>query len=373
MAVLTSFKPWQWLAIWLLLSISVMASAERIKDLTSIAGIRDNPLLGYGLVVGLDGTGDGASQAPFTEQSLRTMLSQFGVALPPGVTLKPRNVAAVTVHTVLPPFAKPGQSIDVTVSSLGNAASLRGGTLLMTPLRAANGEVYALAQGNLIVAGVSAEGADGSSTTINVPSVARIPNGAIVEQAVISDFHAADQMMLNLHTADFSTATRVAAAINHHFPHAQAEAMDAVTIAIQSPQDAGARVAFLSALQALQVAPGDAVARIIVNSRTGTVVIGKHVTVMPAAVSHGNLTVTIDETVDVSQPNPLANGETIISNDSSVDIGAEHNQLRTIDRGVTLQQVVESINAVGASTNDLIAILQALQQVGALTARIEVI
>ena len=347
--------------------------AERIKDIASVAGVRENPLLGYGLIVGLDGSGDQTGQVAFTEQSLRSMLLQFGVTVPSNVTISPKNVAAVSIHAVLPPFVKPGQTLDVTVSSLGNAKSLRGGTLLMTPLKGVDGQVYAVAQGNLIVGGLGAEGADGSSVTVNIPSAGRIPGGAIVERMVNNQFNEDSSIVLNLHNADFTTAKRVEQAINEKLGTQNAQALDPVSIAVMAPEDLGQRVEFISFLETIEVDPAESGAKIIINSRTGTIVIGNHVTVMPAAVSHGSLTVTITEDVNVSQPNPLTNGETEITPSSDINIDSESNSLYTFKRGVTLQEVVYAMNQVGASTGDLISILEALKQAGALTAKIIVI
>lgn len=332
----------------LLLAVSVLlpvqtANAERIKDIASVAGVRDNPLLGYGLVVGLDGTGDQTGQVAFTEQSLRTMLLQFGITVPAETAIKPKNVAAVTVHAVIPPFAKPGQKLDITTSSLGNASSLRGGTLLMTPLRGADGEVYAVAQGNIIVNGVSAAGEDGTAVTVNIPSVGRIPGGATIERAVNNDFLAADTIMLNLHTPDFTTARRVAEAINKSLQSNFAQALDAVSVVVKAPADSASRVGFLSHLELLEVEPESSRAQVIVNARTGTIVIGNHVSVMPAAVSHGGITVTIKENLNVDQPNPLAGGETVVTPDTEVDVDTgEPTNLITLNRGVTLQEVVKA-------------------------------
>jgi len=351
-----------------------VASAERIKDIASVAGVRDNPLLGYGLVVGLDGTGDQTGQVAFTEQSLRTMLLQFGITVPPDTTIKPKNVAAVSVHAVIPPFSKPGQKLDITASSLGNSTSLRGGTLLMTPLRGADGEVYAVAQGNIIVNGVSAQGEDGTNVTVNIPSVGRIPGGATIERSVQNDFLATDTIMLNLHTPDFTTARKVADAINQSLDANFAEALDAVSVVVKAPADSASRVGFLSHLELLEVEPEAASAQVIINARTGTIVIGNHVSVMPAAVSHGGITVTIKENINVDQPNALAEGETAVTPETEVDVdtGGPTN-LITLARGVTLQEVVKALNRVGASTNDLISILEALKQVGALRAQLIVI
>lgn len=369
-----SLSRWLWLLAVAVFAPLQFASAERIKDIASVAGVRDNPLLGYGLVVGLDGTGDKTGQVAFTEQSLRTMLLQFGITIPPETRINPKNVAAVSVHAVIPPFSKRGQKLDITASSLGNAASLRGGTLLMTPLRGADGEVYAVAQGNIIVNGISAAGEDGTNVTVNIPSVGRIPSGATIEREVKNEFLAADTIMLNLHSPDFTTAQRVADAINKSLQSNFAQAMDAVSVVVKAPADSSSRVGFLSHLELLEVTPETARAQVIINARTGTIVIGNHVTVMPAAVSHGGITVTIKENLNVDQPNPLADGETVVTPDTEVDVdtGGPTN-LITLARGVTLQEVVKALNRVGASTNDLISILEALKQVGALRAQLIVI
>ncbi|MBX2837603.1 MAG: flagellar basal body P-ring protein FlgI [Gammaproteobacteria bacterium] len=362
------------LSLLSLLALSSLSHAERIKDLTSVQGVRENPLLGYGLVVGLDGSGDQTGQVSFTEQSLRSMLLQFGVTVPPDTKIQPKNVAAVSIHAVLPPFVKPGQQLDITISSLGNAKSLRGGSLLMAPLKGADGQIYAVAQGNVIVGGAGASGADGSSVTVNTPSVGRIPNGAIVERAVPSNFESTERLVLNLHAPDFTTAKRVEEVINNAFNENQARAIDAVSIMVDLADIPLNRVEFLSTLQQLEVQPGDQSAKIIINARTGTIVIGNHVTVMPAAVSHGGLTVTIDEAVNVTQPNPLADGDTAVTPESEVTIDSGGpKSLYTFSRGITLQEVVQAMNEVGASTGDLVSILEALHQVGALTAELIVI
>lgn len=359
--------------ITLLLCIPASAHAERIKDLASIAGVRDNPLLGYGLVVGLDGTGDQTSQVSFTEQSLRSMLTQYGVTVPPDIKLQPKNVAAVSIHAVLQPFAKPGQKIDITASSLGNSKSLRGGTLLMSPLRGADGQVYAIAQGNLAVGGLGVSGADGSSLVINVPSVGRIPSGATVERAVPSPFAETDRVIFNLHSPDFTTARRVEDAINLALGTTEAQAMDAVSVSVRAPRDISKRVAFVGYLEEITLKPGTGPGKIIVNSRTGTIVIGSHVTVGPAAVTHGSLTVTISENVQVTQPNPLAGGETVITPNTDIAVNTEDNRMFELERGTTLSDIVQAINSVGAAPGDLVAILEALKQAGALRAQLIII
>jgi flagellar P-ring protein precursor FlgI len=349
------------------------AQAERLKDLASIAGVRDNPLLGYGLVVGLDGTGDQTSQVSFTEQSLRSMLIQYGVTVPPSVKLQPKNVAAVSIHAVLPPFAKPGQKIDVTVSSLGNSKSLRGGTLLMSPLRGANGDVYAIAQGNLAVGGLGISGADGSSIAINVPSVGRIPTGATVERAVPNPFGDTKRVVFNLHDPDFTTARRTVDAINEALGTPEAEALDAVSVAVNAPMEVSKRVAFVGYLEELVIDPGEGAGKIIVNSRTGTIVIGSHVTVGPAAVTHGSLTVTIREDTQISQPEPFTNGVTAAVPETDIQVTEERSRMFELPRGTTLSDIVQAINSVGAAPGDLVAILEALKQAGALRAQLIII
>ena len=349
-------------------------SAERIKDISAFAGVRSNQLLGYGLVVGLDGTGDQTSQTPFTVQSLRSFLKQYGVTIPPDVNPQLKNVAAVTVHAELSPFVKPGQAIDVTVSSLGNAKSLRGGSLLMTPLKGIDGQVYAIAQGNLVVGGLGVQGSDGSSISINIPSAGRIPNGAMVERTVPSPFASSDYLYLNLHTADFTTAKRVQNRINRHFGESLAHALDAVTVKISAPFESASRVSFIADLENIELIPGDAAAKVIVNSRTGTVVIGSSVTVTPAAVTHGSLAVTITSDPLVSQPNEFsALGETVVVDRTNIDVKQDANRMFLFGPGVTLNEIVNAVNQVGAAPGDLVAILEALKQAGALRAELVII
>ncbi len=349
------------------------ALAERIKDVAQVQGVRDNQLVGYGLVVGLDGTGDSTSQTIFTMQSLKSMLANYGIALGANETPQVKNIAAVALHATLPPFAKPGQKIDVTISSIGNAKSLRGGSLLMTPLKGADGNIYAVAQGNLTVGGLGVEGADGSKVTINVPSVGRIPNGAIIERAVRNPFVEGKDIVLNLHRRDFTTAKRLAETVNEVLGPDNAHAEDAVTVRINAPKDKNQRVAFMSFLENLSFQPGEAAAKIIVNSRTGTVVIGNHVKVYAAAVSHGNMTVTITNTQETSQPNALAGGETVQNNNQEITVEQENNRMFLFSEGVELNQLVRAFNQVGASPGDLVAILESLKQVGALSAELIVI
>ncbi|GMU68519.1 MAG: flagellar P-ring protein [Steroidobacteraceae bacterium] len=347
--------------------------AERVKDLASVSGVRTNQLVGYGLVVGLDGTGDQTSQAPFTIQSIKNMLAKFGVTIPANANPQLKNVAAVTVHAELPPFAKPGQTIDVTVSSIGNAGSLRGGSLIMTPLRGIDGETYAIAQGSLIVSGFGAAGKDGSRIAVNVPSGGRIPNGATVEREVATAFAGQPYLMLNLHTPDFSTAARLADGVNRLLGAGTAEALDAVSVRVAAPLDAGQRTAYLATLEEIDVQPGDAPAKVIINSRTGTVVIGNRVQVRPAAVAHGSLSVTITERVDVSQPNAFARGETVAVPRSNVEVNQPEARMFVFGDGVDLNEIVKAVNQVGAAPGDLVAILEALRVAGALRAELIVI
>lgn len=359
-------------AVWIILS-AMPLQAERIKDLATLQGVRNNQLLGYGLVVGLDGSGDKVGSSPFTEQSLRSMLTQLGIVVPPGTTLNPKNVAAVTVHADLPPFSKPGQQIDVTVSSIGDAKSLRGGSLLMTPLKGIDGNVYAIAQGNLVVGGLSSEGGDGSKVTINIPSSGRVPGGATVERGVSSPFGSEPMLTLNLKSGDFTTAKRVSDAINQAMGEGAAYPVDATSVKVSAPRNPGQRVGFVSMIENLEVEPAQAVARVIVNSRTGTVVINSTVRVSPAAVSHGSLTVTISENAQVSQPNPLGAGQTTVVPQTDVAVSEDGSRMFVFDPGITLDAVVRAVNQVGAGPSDLVAILEALKQAGALKADLVVI
>ncbi len=356
-----------------LLAAATPAHAERIKDLAQVGGVRGNALVGYGLVVGLDGSGDRTSQAPFTVQSLKNLLGELGVNVPSNVNPQLKNVAAVAIHAELPPFAKPGQPIDVTVSSVGNAVSLRGGSLLMAPLRGADGEVYAIAQGNLVVGGFGAQGRDGSRVSVNVPSVGRIPNGATVERALPDVFGAAGEITLNLHQNDFTTVSRMVAALNNAFGEGAARAVDGVTVSVRAPTDAGARIGLLARIENLELTPGNAAAKVVVNSRTGTVVIGQQVRVGAAAISHGSLTVTIQEGISVSQPNAFAGGQTVVAPQSTVTANADGSRMFKFNGGTSLDEIVHAVNAVGAAPGDLIAILEALKQAGALSAELEVI
>ena len=356
-----------------LVLISTLAQAERVKDLASIAGVRSNQLVGYGLVVGLDGTGDSTSQAPFTLQSMASMLAQFGITLPPGSSPQLKNVAAVSVHAELPAFAKPGQTIDITVSSIGNAKSLRGGSLLMTPLKGADGNVYAISQGNLVVGGFGISGSDGSKVTVNVPSVGRIPSGATVERAVLTSFNMGEAVVLNLHRADFTTAMRLSEAINTALGEGTSKSLDGSSVQVIAPQDPSDRVAFVSALENLSLEPGETAARIVVNSRTGTIVIGQHVRVSQAAVTHGSMTVTITAKPIVSQPPALSGGTTVVVPTEEISVTQENRRMFLFEPGVSLGEIVRAVNQVGAAPGDLVAILEALKQVGALRAELIVI
>ncbi len=356
-----------------LFGTSPAAHAERVRDLASVAGVRNNQLVGYGIVVGLDGTGDQTTQTPFTVQSIENMLEKFGVTLPANANPQLKNVAAVTVHATLPPFAQPGQTIDVTVSSIGNATSLRGGSLIMTPLQGADGQVYAIAQGSVLVSGFGAQGADGSSVTVNIPSSGRIPNGATVERAVPTNFDSQPFVTLNLDTPSFTTATRLTEVINKTFGTGTAEALDAVSIRVRAPMNPSQRTAYVATLQNLDVTPGTPPARVIINSRTGTVVISSQVRVMPAAVSSGSLSVTITEHYGVSQPNPFAAGSTEVVPHSSIDIRQQKAHMFKFPAGVNLDQIVRAVNSVGATPSDLVAILEALKEAGALHAQLIVI
>lgn len=346
---------------------------ERIKDLATIAGVRDNQLIGYGLVVGLDGTGDQTTQAPFSTQSLKNMLNQLGVTMPDGVNPQTKNMAAVMITADLPPFAKPGQRMDITVSSLGNAKSLRGGTLLMTPLKGADGQVYAIAQGNLTVGGFGAGGADGSRITVNVPSVGRVPNGATVEREVPTSFAQGDHLTLNLRRPDFTTSYRMVDVINSRFGADVAQSLDGSSVQVRAPRDPSQRVAFVSMLENLTLEAAEPPARVVINARTGTVVMGAGVTVRPAAISHGNLTVTISENPAVSQPGALAGGQTVVVPQTDVAIEQDRNRMFLFEPGTALGDIVEAVNEVGAAPGDLVAILEALREAGALRAELVVI
>ncbi len=355
------------------LLFSSCAQAERLKDLASIQGVRTNQLIGYGLVVGLNGSGDQTTQTPFTVQTFNNMLSQFGIKVPPGGNVQLKNVAAVSVHAELPAFARPGQTIDITVSSIGNAKSLRGGSLLMTPLKGIDGNVYAIAQGNLVVGGFDAGGADGSRITVNVPSAGRIPSGATVERAVPSGFNQGDYLTLNLNRPDFTTAKNIVDKLNEMLGPRVAQALDAGSIRVSAPMDPTQRVDYLSIIENLEIEAGQAVAKVIINSRTGTIVIGQNVRVQPAAVTHGSLTVVITEDPIVSQPEPFSQGQTAVVPRSKVNAAQEAKPMFKFGPGTTLDEIVRAVNQVGAAPSDLMAILEALKQAGALQADLIVI
>jgi flagellar P-ring protein precursor FlgI len=359
-------------AMCLLLAASAV-QAERLKDLVTIQGVRSNQLIGYGLVVGLNGSGDQTTQTPFTVQTFNNMLAQFGIKVPAGGNVQLKNVAAVSIHADLPAFAKPGQAIDITVSSIGNAKSLRGGSLLMAPMKGIDGNVYAIAQGNLVVGGFDAQGADGSKITVNVPSAGRIPSGATVERPVPSGFDQGNTLTLNLNRPDFTTAKHMVDQINELLGPGVAQAIDGGSVRVSAPLDPNQRVDYLSILENLEVDAGQAVAKVIINSRTGTIVIGQNVRVQPAAVTHGSLTVSITEDPIVSQPGALSNGQTAVVPRSKVSADQETKPMFKFGPGTTLDEIVRAVNQVGASPSDLMAILEALKQAGALQADLIVI
>nr|WP_238524693.1 flagellar basal body P-ring protein FlgI [Methylotenera versatilis] len=355
-----------------LLSISLLfiqpAHAERLKDLATIQGVRNNQLIGYGLVVGLDGTGD---QTPYTVQSMISMMQQMGVNLPAGTSIQMKNVASVIITGSLPAFAQPGQTLDVTVSSMGSAKSLRGGTLLMTPLKGADGQIYAMAQGNLVVGGVGAS-ANGSQTQINHLSVGRISDGATVERSIPNTINLTDNVNLELKESDFSTASLVADAINKRFGQNTALAQDGRVIRVQAPANSS-RVSFLADLEKINVAPAPTNAKIIMNARTGSVVMNQAVTLESCAVSHGNLSVVINTDPVISQPGALSSGQTISTARSQIEINKEPGKVLKLNSGANLSDVVKALNAIGATPQDLLAILQAMKAAGSLHADLEVI
>ncbi|WP_429107572.1 flagellar basal body P-ring protein FlgI [Aeromonas media] len=348
-----------------------LAHASRIKDLSSVEGVRSNQLIGYGLVVGLPGTGE--KNNAFTEQTFRTMLNNFGIKVPDNIKPKIKDVAPVAIHADLPPFSKPGQTIDVTVSAIGEAKSLRGGTLLQTFLKGLDGRVYAVAQGSLVVGGLGAEGADGSKVVVNTPTVGRIANGATVEREVPNSFSQGDTITFNLNRPDFTTARRVADVVNDLVGPNTAQALDATSIKVFAPRDPSQRVAYLATIENLEVDPATESAKIIVNSRTGTIVIGSEVKLRPAAISHGGLTVTIAENQQVSQPNPLAGGETAVINNSTINVQQDPGRMFKLDTGATLDDLVRAVNQVGIAPGDLMAILEALQQAGAIQGQLVIL
>lgn len=364
------------LSMFLVFWTMAPANAERVKDLATFAGLRNNQLLGYGLVVGLDGSGDTTTQAPFTAQSVNSMLSQLGIQLPPGVSPQLKNSAAVMVTAQLPAFAQVGQTIDVTVSSLGNAKSLRGGTLLLTPLRGADGQIYAMSQGNVVVVGAGAA-AGGSKVQINHLNAGRVPAGATVERIVPNASLDAKQVTLELHQTDFSTARKISEAINRKYPDGfdgpVAVAGDARTIRVNVPETVSDRVAFMADLENVEISMAQPAARVIVNSRTGSVVMNQSVSIGPCAIAHGNLSVSISSTPVVSQPNALGQGSTVVTERTDIQIKQDGGQLMHIEGAAKLADVVKALNGIGATSQDLIAILQSMRAAGALKAELEII
>jgi flagellar P-ring protein precursor FlgI len=347
-------------------------AAQRIKEVASVQGVRPNQLIGYGLVVGLDGTGDQTQQTPFTQQGIISMLQQLGVTVPQGTSMQLKNIAAVLVTTQLPPFAQPGQQIDVSVSSVGNAKSLRGGTLIATPLKGADGQVYAVAQGNLIVGGAGAS-AGGSKVQINHLSGGRIPQGATVERAVPTPLNQGDAIQLDLNAADFATARAVAQAINAAKGAGTAQAVDGRVVRVKAPPDSDARIAFLAEIENLPLELARPAAKIVLNPRTGSIVLNQAVTLAPCAVAHGNLSVTISSTPVISQPGALSQGQTVVSEKADISISSQGGTMISLPAGAQLADVVKALNSLGATPQDLLAILQAMKSAGALQAELEVI
>lgn len=360
------------LACCLLPLVNGLAWADRIKDLASVQGIRNNQLIGYGLVVGLDGSGDQTTQTPFTTQSIINMLAQLGTTLPTTQSLQLKNVAAAMVTANLPPFARPGQQIDITVSSMGNAKSLRGGTLIMTPLKGADGQVYAMAQGNILVGGAGAS-AGGSKVTVNHLLAGRIAGGATVERAVPTALGQGPFIHYEMSNIDFGTTQRVVEVINREMGPGTAQALDGRLIRVNAPEDANSRVAFMGRVENLEVRPMQTMAKVIVNPRTGSVVMNQTVTIDACAVAHGNLSVVVNNEQQVSQPNALAGGQTTTTNQADIQLKQESGALMHVKAGVNLSDVVKALNALGANPQDLLAILQAMKAAGALRADLEII
>ncbi|MBP3981227.1 flagellar basal body P-ring protein FlgI [Acidovorax sp. JG5] len=368
-----------YLAALAMLTLALPAQALRIKEVAAVQGVRNNQLSGYGLVVGLDGTGD-KSGMPITGQAMQNYLQQMGISLPPGAAaLKLDNVATVVVTAQLPPFAQPGQVIDVTVSSIGSAKSIKGGTLIATPLRGADGEIYAMAQGNLVVAGAGATGGrantagDRSSVQVNHLSAGRIPGGALVERSVPTPLHEGDTITLGLNASDFQTARTVAQAINARRGPGTAEALDARTVRVQAPPDAHARVNFIADLEELPLPETPRAAKVVINARTGSIVLNQAVTLGPCAIAHGNLSVIINETPVISQPNPLSRGQTVSAVKSDIAIQYDGGKVVNMPASPLLSDVVRALNSLGVTPQDLLAILQAIKAAGALNAELEVI
>ena len=361
-------------ALFAALCTALPAQAVRIKEVASVQGVRSNQLTGYGLVVGLDGTGDQTTQMPFTTQAMSNYLQQMGISLSDANAsrLQLKNVATVIITAQLPAFAQPGQFIDVSVSSMGNAKSLKGGTLIATPLRGADGEIYALAQGNLVVGGAGA-GAGGSKVQINHLSAGRIPQGAKVERAVPTPLHEGSTITLGLNASDFQTARRVAQAINARLGPNQALALDGRTVQVQAPSSPGARVNFIAELEELSIETTAPAAKVVINARTGSVVLNQAVTLGACAIAHGNLAITISSTPVISQPNPLSRGETVVREKADIQITQEPGNLIQVPSSPQLTDVVRALNALGVTPQDLLAILQAIKAAGALNAELEVI
>ena len=358
------------LVLFGMLFLATSAHAARIKDVAKVAGVRSNQLVGYGLVTGLPGTGE---TTPFTDQTFNAMLQNFGIQLPPGTKPKTKNVAAVIVTAELPAFSKQGQEVDVTVSSIGSAKSLRGGTLLQTFLKGLDGQVYAVAQGNLVVSGFSAQGNDGSKIVGNNPNVGIISSGATVEQEIPTPFGRGDYITFNLIQSDFTTAQRLADAVNNFLGPQMASAVDATSVKVRAPREISQRVAFLSAIENIEFDPAEGSAKIIVNSRTGTIVVGKHVRLRAAAVTHGGMTVAIKENLNVSQPNAFSGGQTVVVPDSDIEVTEADGKMFKFEPGLTLDDLVRAVNEVGAAPSDLMAILQALKQAGAIEGQLIII
>ena len=366
-------NPRHFLSFVLAVFAAFAVHAEPLKGLATVQGVRDNPLVGYGLVVGLDGSGDQTQQTPFTAQSVTNMLTQLGITVPAGTgQMQLKNVAAVMVTAALPPFAAPGQAIDVTVSSVGNAKSLRGGTLLMTPLKGADGAVYAVAQGNVVIGGAGAS-AGGSSVQVNQLSAGRIPGGAMVERGVPAPLGDAGTLALELRQADFGTAQRAVEAIDRNFGPGTASAEDARVIRVRMPPSASSPVAFLARLEAVDVTPAPQAARVIVNARTGSVVMNQAVRVEDCAIAHGNLSVVVSSQPQVSQPGPLSGGSTVVTRATQVELSQGGGALQGVRAGASLASVIKGLNALGANPQDLVSILQAMKAAGALRAELEVI
>ncbi len=362
---------------WLLASAALWwpagANAARIKEVASVQGVRSNPLVGYGLVVGLDGTGDQTTSAPFTAQSINALLAQMGVTVPPGTNMQLKNVAAVMVTAQLPPFAQPGQAIDVNVSSIANAKSLRGGTLISTPLKGADGQIYALAQGNLIVGGAGAS-AGGSKVQINHLSAGRVPQGATVERSVPTPLNQGEHLQLDLNANDFNTAREVARAINDRMGAGSASAIDGRTVQVRMPASPSARVAFMADIENLPLDQAAPAAKVVINARTGSVVMNGAVTLASCAVAHGSLSVTISSTPIISQPSPMSRGgQTVVAEKADISISSQAGSLIQMPAGTKLSDVVKALNSLGATPQDLLAILQAMKSAGALAADLEVI